>query len=76
MALLAAFALYPLQGVDTQCAGTAESLRQANVFSDLLVFAYASLHDWPRFLSAIKERDSGSPQIGDSTRAWSHCYRN
>lgn len=59
MALLAAFALYPLQGVDTQCAGTAESLRQANVFSDLLVFAYASLHDWPRFLSAIKERDSG-----------------
>jgi hypothetical protein len=59
MALLAAFALYRLQGIDTQCAGAAESLRQANVFSDHLVLSYASLHDWPKYLKTIVERDSG-----------------
>jgi hypothetical protein len=61
MALLAAFTLYRLQSIDTQCVGAAENLRIANIVTDPAILAHANLHEWQKYVGAVRKRVPVAP---------------
>src|SRR5437016_2359740 len=53
MALLAAFALYALQTIDSKCAGATEIIKGRNIIPNASVDAHARVHDWHKYFEAI-----------------------